>query len=157
MFEGGGEPARKAGCEDYNKCCLCIPIDIGMKIVTIFGWLWTASMIGVAIGMSEVNSAVSSVSDSYSVSYGTSASFGLMTSLNSLNTLTLKDEDKKAAAALKKVGKEDHYSSDPLIPFLIISYVAAAFLLIASLLMSYWMCCGKGTAAAKKLEYGTIC
>merc|ERR1712070_1093530 len=66
------------------------------------------------------------------------------------------------SAAMKAEDADEHESvsqaKNTFLGFMIISYVAAVFLLIASCLMSYWMCCGKGTAAAaKKLEYGCIC
>ena len=47
MFDGGeaAAPVAKAGCEDANKCCLCIDIACGLKIVAVFSWIYSVIMI----------------------------------------------------------------------------------------------------------------
>ena len=56
MFDGGdAAPVEKAGCENVDKCCFCIDIACGLKIVAGFSWVNTVTMAILAFVMSAVS------------------------------------------------------------------------------------------------------
>jgi len=146
MFDGGEQAAvEKAGCEDANKCCMCFPIDTGLKVVAGMSWCNTFGMFILAFTMSAVSAVSSSASDivTKSESNGGMVTFGAG------------DSNTSAADAAKNTIKG---AEDTMTGFLIVSIVSAVLQMIASILMSMWCCCGSADQAksSKHMYHGTI-
>jgi hypothetical protein len=144
MFDGGEQAAvEKAGCEDANKCCMCFPIDTGLKVVAGMSWCNTVSMFILAFAMSAGAAAAGSISDSMK----NAETNGYHVSSSDSNTTG-------ADAVNHVVGSADESFTG----FLIVSIVSAVLQMIASILMSMWCCCGSADQAksSKHMYHGTI-
>jgi hypothetical protein len=144
MFDGGEQAAvEKAGCEDANKCCMCFPIDTGLKVVAGMSWCNTVSMFILAFVMSAGAAAAGSISDSVK----NAETNGYHVSSSDSNT--------SAADAIKHAEGD---AKDTMTGFLIVSIVSAVLQMIASILMSMWCCCGSADQAksSKHMYHGTI-
>jgi hypothetical protein len=64
MLDDGEEATvKKAGCEDANKCCMCFPIETGLKVVAGLSWCNTVGMF-VLVYILSVASTVASTASS---------------------------------------------------------------------------------------------
>jgi hypothetical protein len=142
MFDGGDVEVRKAGCEPWDKCCFCIPVETGMKLVAILAWLDAVGMVIIALTMGVAGAVATGATD-----------------ITSDLTKGMTAEQKKTFEAASKHAKSasSGISDGDIQFFMILCFVAAFLSLTAAILMSYWMCCSKGSAGGyKMLFWGTI-
>merc|ERR1712166_743368 len=140
MYDGGDVEVQKRGCEEADKCCFCIPAETAMKIVTVLAWINAVGVVAIAVGMGEVGAIANT---------GLSAAHVTITS-DSMNG----DLNKKIASYDNNAIST---ASDWVTGFMIVSFISAAFCVIAALLMSFWMCCSNGSEkGGKALYFGAI-
>lgn len=140
MMEGGDDAKQKHfGIEDHDKCCICIPLETGMNIVTVLSWFSMIGCIIVALTVGAVEGVAS----------------GEISTASYANVNC--DHPTAAYKSYCKALSKAKDANNGFLGFTILCFVAAACSLIGVGMMSYWMCCGKGSGkGAKFLFWGMI-
>ena len=62
--EDGAQPAadqKTKGCEDADKCCICLPIGCGLKTMSVVGIISTVVYMGLAGLLTAVDTAAGAI------------------------------------------------------------------------------------------------
>ena len=164
MFDGGEEVAvAKAGCENADKCCMCFPIETGLKVVAGISWCNTVGMIIIAFVISGLMVTYEAVSDGTAHMSVTNANGSTMSFNGSNGSFTNAVQTVANFGATPKITQHDvdSFKGDVVAygtAFMIITIIAAVLQLTASVLMAMWCCCGSADKAksSKYMYWGAI-